>query len=238
MCGRVLKPTYVPLVVAITSVSLPLLPFGCVAPKPGGDRAPAADSAASTGEPSEDTGRDGAAINEDSADAGPWKSGATKSLSAYWNFEDAPDSGWWFAGNAGYDIDTGFAHSGKDNVWVNASDPSIWNAVNTEFYAAQSDAGAGYCNVSAWIQTSPNFVGGELDLWEDRSAGNLRFLNRSALSANTRYTEVTIEDVDVSAAILDAKKVLLVFGFWGSGTVQWLRVDDVAVTCYVYDATD
>ena len=159
-------------------------------------------------------------------------------MSAYWGFEDAPDSGWWFTGNAGYDIDNGFAHSGKDNVWVNAWKPDVWNAANTEFYAAGSDAHGGYCNVSAWIQTSANFVNGEMDLWVDETGGNLSFLGKSTLVASESYTQQTFDDLDVTSAIRDAKKVLLVVGFWGTAVVQWLRVDDVSVNCYVYDPGD
>jgi hypothetical protein len=144
-----------------------------------------------------------------------------------WTFEDAPDSGWFFGGNAGYDIGAGFAHTGQDNVWVNAITKGIWNSVNVSFDpgAAKWGGKVTTCDISAWIQTSPDFVGGIMDVWDHWGGTQLA---HEPLPTSPSWQE-QFYHIDVSAS--SGAGALLVFGFWGTGTDQWLRVDDVSLTC-------
>ncbi len=161
-----------------------------------------------------------------------------ESVNATWNFENAPNSGWFFSGNSGYDINQGHAHSGNDNVWVNATQTNVWNAVNVEFYPGGYGGSSGYCNVSAFIQTSSNFVNGVLNLWADDGGGSLTFLSGGNLAASTSYTKETFNNLGIAGAFQPQagtwRNVLMDFGFWGTGQDQWVRVDDVSVQCYTY----
>jgi hypothetical protein len=166
---------------------------------------------------------------------------ALQSFDETWDFEDAPNSGWFFGGNAGYDIDKGFAHSGNDNVWINAWEPAIWNSVNVEFNPNQGAIGQGpsptttECGWSAWIQTRPNFFNGVVNLWNTNAgkvnSGQLDFLDGWDIEASPSYTQQTGNFIVPTGVI----RVLFDFGFWGSGTAQWIRVDDVNVTCWYFE---
>jgi hypothetical protein len=158
-----------------------------------------------------------------------------ESFNETWGFEDAPNSGWFFGGSAGYDIDKGFAHTGNDNLWINASAVGTWNSVNVEFNPAQlSIGGEGQyeCSWSAWTQTSPNFRYGVMNLWNTNAgkvnSGQLDFIWASDLEASASYTE-QVGNFVLPPGII---RVLFDFGFWGTGTDQWIRVDDVNVTCW------
>ncbi len=59
-------------------------------------------------------------------------------------------------------------------VWGQAQ--NLWNSANIEFYPGEippSNVTNGYCDISAFTQTSTQFENGEIDVWEDKGGGDL-----------------------------------------------------------------
>ena len=84
---------------------------------------------------------------------------ALQTFARDWAFQDAPNSGWFFGGVAGYDIHVPWARvlgNGYGNdVWINATTPSTWNSVNVVFDPGWSEfrGNTEICDVKAWIET-------------------------------------------------------------------------------------
>jgi hypothetical protein len=164
---------------------------------------------------------------------------AFRTTDRFWNFEDAPDSGWFFGGNAGYDNNGCCSRSGTHNVWARSPVRNTWNSVNVEFTPGVHGWGGNTttCDVDAWIQTggiNHNFSGGIVDVWniEGGIGGSLgALLGEGYFSGNGAYHEYKAT-FDVSKS---SGTVLLDFGFWGNGFDQWVQVDDVHVTCWNFN---
>lgn len=158
-----------------------------------------------------------------------------KTTERYWSMEDAPNDGWFFGGHAGTDYGAGFAHTGQNNLWINNWTKNLWNSVNVTF-APQSGSWGGNtttCDITAWVQTSPNFDG-SIAVWNLHNDGSLGGqLGGQRIFAHSSYTQIEMDAVDVTAA---TGTVLMDLGFWGTGTPQWIRVDDVHVVCWNFNA--
>jgi hypothetical protein len=154
-----------------------------------------------------------------------------------WTFNDAPNSGWFFGGNAGYDIDRGWGFEGyPNNVWANNWPTGVWNSVNVEFVPGVGAWGGAEttCTVTAEVETSSNFVNGLVAVWDvkDGMGGPLGAqLGGGSFGAYGNWTEITY-DFNVSKS---SGTVLLDFGFWGTGTPQWMRIADVTATCWNFN---
>jgi len=151
-----------------------------------------------------------------------------------WNFNNAPNSAWFFGGNAGYDVNKGFGYGSFPNdVWANNWQKNVWNSVNVEFTPGVAAWGGDTttCTVTAEIQTSANFVNGIVDVWNIKNGALGAQLGQDYFGASENYNEVSYT-FNVSAS---SGTVLLDFGFWGTGTPQWMRVADVTATCWNFN---
>jgi hypothetical protein len=155
-----------------------------------------------------------------------------------WAFQDAPNSGWFPGGSAGYDIHVPWAYDLSNgygnNLWINAKDPTIWNSVNVVFDPGWSEfrGNTEICYVKAWIETGSDagasaFHGALLDVWDQSNGALLDELEVRPAGPNG-YVEQDFT-LDVSGA---PGGVLMDFGYWGTGTEQWMRVGEVLVGCW------
>jgi hypothetical protein len=171
-----------------------------------------------------------------------------------WTFDDPPSNwlynaanysygGWFFTPNfdgfktASYDSNGCCSESGIGNLWArSASAP--WSAVNLVFYPGVWYAGGNYtwCDIDADIRTSTNFSGGIMDVWNFEQAPVTELLYDSWIDASSpqdpNYIPQHWGHVDVSKS---TGAVLLDFGFHGTGTDQWLQVDNVQIICFNSD---
>jgi hypothetical protein len=136
---------------------------------------------------------------------------------------EAGGRGWWTAGNAGFDLGRGLAHTGQGNAWVR--NWTGWNAVNT---FASARAGRP-CTAQAWIRLSSGIRDGYMTV-RDRYTGVI--LNEIRLfgpgpsnPANANYNLYSFNFTP------SADSVLFYVGLWGNGTDQWEQIDDVTISC-------
>jgi hypothetical protein len=162
--------------------------------------------------------------------------GSLPTLNQTWTFDDAPHSlGVYFDGSAGYDIGKGYGYNGFANdVAIWAWQPNAWNAINVEFHPHPGEWGGKhtYCDVNAAIQTNPGaFADAYLDIWEVTKSGPwVQLAHWPIGGTNMAWVAGNLGSVDVSAVTTD--DVLMDFGWWGTGSVQWLRADEVQVQCW------
>jgi hypothetical protein len=162
--------------------------------------------------------------------------GATMA-SQYWSstyknsFEGDPNvpgtnaSKWWFAGNAGIDVDRGFAIPGEQNDgWANAY--SGWNAVNTWLPTTPGQA----CDVALWVRTSQsNFGTGYIGVDNEANTVHLGGVGPfAALTGDANFAGYT--RVNFSFTATDTQSIFYA-GFWGNGQDSWMQVNDLSMHC-------
>jgi hypothetical protein len=136
-----------------------------------------------------------------------------------------PASMWWFAGNAGIDVNQGLAIPGQENDgWVNAD--SGWNALNTWLPTTPGMS----CDVEVWIRTSQsNFGTGYIAVDNEANTTKLGgvgpFGPWPGDPAHDGYNHV-----DFAFTATDPQE-LFYAGFWGDGSDAWMQVDDLTMTC-------
>jgi hypothetical protein len=142
---------------------------------------------------------------------------------------ETTSEGWWFAGNAGYDLGKGLARTGQGNGW--ARNTTGWNAVNN-FAGVVPGA---TCYFNGWLRHSDNLTGGYMSvraLNPDGSPGAIlseipvRGPNPSN-PANAGYNYYTVPPFNA----LSNTRVLIYVGLWGNGQDSWIQADDLAVSC-------
>jgi hypothetical protein len=137
--------------------------------------------------------------------------------------------GWWFAGNANYDLGKGLAHTGIGNGW--ARNTTGWNAVNN---AATVVPGA-TCYFSGWLRHSDNITGGYMSvrgLYPDGTISPvLSEIHVSGSNpsnpANANYNYYSVPAFGPGSF----RRVLVYVGLWGNGQDSWIQADDLAVSC-------
>jgi hypothetical protein len=150
------------------------------------------------------------------------------------NFDSPSDEAQWsFANTAGFDDNTGYAHSPPNNGWVNTGvfKQAVWNSIS-----ARVDPGveSESCTASAFIAASSNIVPGmaKFDVQGLDADGSTSGEVLSALvlprgdGAGTYIQYVTDRFAPPTGA-----GVLIEFGIWGPTNSQWIRIDDVVVKC-------
>lgn len=128
---------------------------------------------------------------------------------------EAGGGAWSFTGTAGHGVDSGlgFSHSGKNNGWIRTS--------GTGFSAIYQDVpvqpGRTY-TVSAWARTSPGTTGGSLSVTSGSTT-----VGAVAIPVTADYTKYSV----TVKAPAGASTVRVAIGFEGSGSDQWMQIDDV-----------
>lgn len=132
----------------------------------------------------------------------------TNTVSSPWNVE-GPDG-------HGIDRGLGFSHTGSNNAWIRDS-TSNWNSIvqkisvvpNTNYVA------------TAWVE---NNFGSNLGYFGVRDSGGINVWAQKSFSAAPGYTQLTVPFNSGSNS-----QVTVFCGFWGTGSDQWLRMDDFSL---------
>ena len=119
-------------------------------------------------------------------------------------------------GPSGVDLDLGFEYSGLNDAWINQA-TTDWNAVkqtiavkpNTNYIA------------TAWVRDSftsnPGYCG-------VRDAGGINVWSQAIFGAEPAYDQLTIP---FNSGLNNSVTVFC--GFWGTGSDQWLQMDDFSL---------
>jgi len=136
--------------------------------------------------------------------------------------------GWWFGGNANYDLGRGLAHTGIGNGW--ARNYTGWNSMNNWAHVVPG----AQCYLGGWLRHSNTITGGYFSVRGVNGDGSLTVpLNEVHLTgpnpsnpanANYNYYNVAFNPGWRS-------RVLIYVGLWGNGQDSWIQADDIAVSC-------
>jgi hypothetical protein len=138
------------------------------------------------------------------------------------DFEGA--SGWFASGAAGFDLNRGLAHGGRNNGWVRNS--SGWSAVNSWFTLPHVSRSA-TCTAEAWIRMSPTVTDGYFSVRRGDTdtpgpvIGEIRL--RGTAAVDYRRYAFTFRPT--------GRRMMIYVGNWGNAHDPWLQVDDVAISC-------
>jgi hypothetical protein len=142
---------------------------------------------------------------------------------------ESPDRGWFFAGQAGFDLGRGFAHTGANNAWVRGI--TGWHAIN-KFHPVFPHTN---CVASAWLRLSENLTDGYFSV---RGAadlnGNGPILRETKLVGPGPVNPVHrgYNQYQLNFDSQNFSRVLLYVGLWGVGQDAWIQVDDVEITSH------
>jgi hypothetical protein len=140
---------------------------------------------------------------------------------------ETPDRGWFFAGQAGFDVGRNLAHTGANNAWVRATNG--WHAIN-KFHPVFPHTA---CTASAWLRLSGSLTDGYFSV---RGAaelnGNGPILTEIKLvgpgRANPDHRGYNRYNLTFNSG--DLSRILVYVGLWGVGQDAWVQVDDVEIT--------
>lgn len=132
----------------------------------------------------------------------------SNSISPPWNTE-GPDS-------HGIDRGLGFSHTGNNNAWIRDSTTN-WNSI-IQPIAVQPNT-----NYVATVWVENNF-GSNLGYFGVRDSGGHNVYAEKSFAAASGYTQISVPFNSGSNT-----QVSIYCGFWGTGSDQWLRMDDFAL---------
>ena len=113
------------------------------------------------------------------------------------------------------DLSKGFAHSGANNAWINDSTTN-WNAIS-QIIPVQPNT---TYTLTGWMLN--NFTSNTVYFGASDTAGNNHTENTYNAAAN-----YTLMSVSFNSGSNTSMRIYC--GFYGNGTTQFLRLDDVAV---------
>ena len=119
---------------------------------------------------------------------------------------------------------------------MNNWQPGVWNAVNvaTSAGVGEWEGNTTTCYFTVNYETSPNFTGGVMDIWDVNYDGTLG----ARLYDQPLNTQVSPSSQFFVVDATHATTQLIVdFGFWGTGEGQWMRVYSVKQVCNNCDSS-
>jgi hypothetical protein len=140
-------------------------------------------------------------------------------------FEGAAASAWWTAGSAGVDTNGYYSRTGLGDGWVRNT--TGWNAINASIPTIPGAT----CRVGAWLR-STQVVNGYMSVrsWN----GGMPVINEIHMTGTPQDGAYHFYSFDFQPnnqpGNVDSS-VLFYVGLWGDGADTWIQVDDVTMTC-------
>lgn len=143
------------------------------------------------------------------------------------NFEN-PSHDWFFAGNAGFDLDKGLARQGRGNAWVrNYKD---WNAINIWRPVYPQSVYKAF----AWLRFSSNLKAGYMSVRNDNEDGGGDFTVIKEIKlvgpAPDNPDQKGYNPYEFEFFTGNNSRILFYIGLHGKGDDEWIQIDEVSLS--------